>query len=51
MPRSGAHLTRFQRINLWLGLAALALVGCMAVSQTNVRLGTEAAIGSAYGSN
>jgi hypothetical protein len=45
------NITRFQRINLWLGLAALALVGCMAVSQTNARLGAEAATGSAYGSN
>jgi hypothetical protein len=44
-------MTRFQRINLWLGLAALALVGCMAITQTNVRLGAEAATGSAYGSN
>jgi hypothetical protein len=44
-------MTRFQRINLWLGLAALALVGCMAVSQTNLRLGAEAGAGSAYGSN
>jgi hypothetical protein len=44
-------MTRFQRINLWLGLAALALVGCMAMSQTQVRLGAETATGSAYGSN
>jgi hypothetical protein len=42
-------VTRFQRINLWLGLAALALVGCMAISQTQLRLGAEAATGSAYG--
>jgi hypothetical protein len=44
-------MTRFQRINLGIGLAALALVGCMAISQTNARLGAEAANGSAYGSN
>jgi hypothetical protein len=42
-------VTRFQRINLWLGLAALALVACMAVSQTQARLGAEAGTGSAYG--
>ncbi len=42
-------MTRFQRINLGIGLAALALVACMAASQTQVRLGAEAATGSAYG--
>ena len=41
-------MTRFQRINLWLGLAALAIVGCMAVSQTQGRLGAEAGTGAAY---
>jgi hypothetical protein len=38
-------VTRFQRINLGIGLAALALVACMAVSQTQTRLGAEAGIG------
>jgi hypothetical protein len=27
-------MTRFQRINLWIGLAALSLVAAMAASQT-----------------
>ena len=38
-------MTPFQRINLGIGLAALALVACMAVSQTQVRLGAEAGAG------
>ena len=42
-------MTRFQRINLWLGLAALALVACLAVSQTQTRLGAEAGLGLSYG--
>ena len=35
-------MTRFQRINLGIGLAALALVASMAISQTETtaRLGT-----------
>ncbi len=35
-------MTRFQRINLGIGLAALALVASMAISQTGTtgRLGT-----------
>jgi hypothetical protein len=41
-------MTRFQRINLGIGLAALAIVGCMAVSQTQGRLGAEAGAGAAY---
>jgi hypothetical protein len=41
-------MTRFQRINLGIGLAALALVACMAISQTQGRLGAEAGTGSAY---
>jgi hypothetical protein len=43
-------MTPFQRVNLGIGLAALALVACMAVSQTQVRLGAEAGVGpAAYG--
>jgi hypothetical protein len=44
-------VTRFQRLHLTIGLAALALVACMAISQTQTqpRLGAEAATGSAYG--
>jgi hypothetical protein len=34
-------MTRFQRTNLWIGLAALALVGCMAISQTQESLRAE----------
>ena len=43
-------MTPFQRINLGIGLAALAVVACMAISQTQTRLGAEAGIGlPAYG--
>jgi hypothetical protein len=43
-------MTPFQRVNLGIGLAALALVTCMAISQTQTRLGAEAGTGlPAYG--
>ena len=43
-------MTRFQRVNLWLGLAALALVTCMAIGPTSLRLGAEVGPGlPAYG--
>ena len=38
-------MTPFQRINLGIGLAALALVACMAISQTQSRLGAAAGPG------
>jgi hypothetical protein len=42
-------MTPFQRVNLGIGLAALALVTCMAIGQSQSRLGAEAGPGSAYG--